>query len=818
MANQVFEEHFVGKYDGVTPALLLPHGSLSGGANVRKVSPKGGWKVRKGCLLNNTTAVDSTNGVKSLHQYTNPLSDDYHFIAQCNSLLYDATNDPPAAGTTFGASLGVTVGTTPGFSCLVKEDFFYADGSGRPVVYGGSTPLAIGFVVWDNSATAYVDYTRNVTDGRTTTLAVLGNAANDVYYVCSSEIASAIALVFTTLNTSTATTSKVYSWVAGDWNERSTGFDDGTLDTATSTKTHGKNGSLSWTVNSTDTMSVINGIMGYWYKVVPQAALTDGVTVQSCTVVRAAASMSNKWNGTYEWVTGCRYYDHSATEYVEGLGLISNESESQNIDIASAQTTDYVYFKTPEPATLVGIGMVTDEQNTSASLVDLIEYWNGNAWTTCGTLTDTTKDGAADSSLSQSGTISWNAAAITPHRRTFQGDQIPGYWYRISWAAALGAACAIYMLVYAPFPEVLPSYDGCVEFKGRLLTWGDPEFPNRLRYSAYGFPSCFSGSDSGWTDEFGGMDKILCAIPFYNELIVFKKESVWLLEGYSPQTFGTLRVANTVGLASPKSACVVEVGSPSMHQDEPLSIAIWQDVDGIYVLDGRKPRKASMPVDHYFNTEYSSTVIAAASIANRQAGVDPLNNEYHFLLPAGELVYNYATDEWYPPWDREIDLDTWISLKGTDGRYYTYGGSSDGFVCRLENDTADKTTANVDKIITHSIKTRGISVATATVAERAPSIPLEFTLRKLWANLKARSSGSIVTKTFQDLASTGTTQDVPEAMSMVNTGYAMAVPGVDLSEYRCKCFQVEFSLAVADTEMEIWSMPYELEVVGGLEV
>ena len=102
MPNEIRKESFVGIYDGVTPAVLLPKGAISGGKNIRKVSRVGGWKGRKGCALHNTTAVDSTNDINSLHQYTNPLQEDYHFITQCNSLLYDSTKDPPdLTGTTF---------------------------------------------------------------------------------------------------------------------------------------------------------------------------------------------------------------------------------------------------------------------------------------------------------------------------------------------------------------------------------------------------------------------------------------------------------------------------------------------------------------------------------------------------------------------------------------------------------------------------------------------------------------------------------------------------------------------------------------------
>ena len=46
------------------------------------------------------------------------------------------------------------------------------------------------------------------------------------------------------------------------------------------------------------------------------------------------------------------------------------------------------------------------------------------------------------------------------------------------------------------------------------------------------------------------------------------------------------------------------------------------------------------------------------------------NNEYHLLLPSSEVVYNYVSDEWYPPWDRNIDLLCGINFKGGDNRDY----------------------------------------------------------------------------------------------------------------------------------------------------
>lgn len=1006
MSVEMMKEPLIGKYHGVASPLLLPAGSVSDGKNMRKIAETGGWKVRKGCTLYYGTALGSQ--IDSLHYYENPRNNDAHFLVQYNSKLrLESTSNelPPNTTSDFGTDVAQGVGSEPGFSTVVGENWFYADGGNRPLVFGGNNPYCTGFLVYDDSATAYVDYTRLATNGRTDTLILLGTSASDVFYVGAMEPIDGVKFDVSAANVVTASLA-VASWVDGAWENRS-GESDGT---ASGGVCLAQDGTLTWTKGTSDSMRVLGGIMAYWYRITPSTgiysaastyasdgadvnedcsaqgswvtdeddvgggnaettynvsfggednfrfqivtagvgtraaatlaagALTNNPTIEIRTyfdeignvgdsnwfvlrvdinsndaflvnfaadglfvydgaaynevgtnvvskdvyqtwvfdltesghtatiylddieiatgvdwsfspggltegdiLLRAAGNtvqtdayvdylkigaedfseaapvklaevqvnmdpslLTNKWNGIYEFLSGIRFYDASEDEFVEALGKVSNESTSQYLTMDAATSSDYLYIKTIEPATGFGFGIVQDYNNAAAQVVDLIEYWNGSAWTTVGTLIDTTKDVAGASSFSQTGSIFFNATQLSPQRRTFEGDQIPGYWYRISWDGTLSSDLRIYLSIYAPFPESLPTYDGCVEFKGRLMLWGDPEFPNRLRFSAYDRPDCFSGSDSGYTETFGGMDPILSVLPFYNELIVFKETSVWLLEGYSQQTFGILRIADTVGLASKKSAAVVEVGYPGMHSDEPLSIAIWQDVDGIYVLDGRKPRKVSLPVDHYFNTEYA-TAIAAASIRNRQAFVDPLRNEYHILLPTEELVYNYVSDEWYPPWEREIDLTCGFSFRGSDNRYHVYAGDASGLVMRLENDTTDKETDGDDKAISHSIKTRAIAL------EQQRATTLRFTLAKLWAEFKARGAGAPTVKVYENLASLGTSLGTA---SMVNSGSTLATPEVKAWKKNLSCFELEFALNTADQEMEIWSFLYEVEARG----
>jgi len=826
MAVTLFKEMFEGKYDGVTSPVLLPVGALSDGANVRKVSAAGGWKPRKGVDAHNTTAIAAAS-VLSLHQYTHPRNGDYHFLAQCNGNLYDATNDPPASGTTFAASAlsALASSTVPGFSDMVRETFVYADGDGAPVQWGGDNPFCEGFVVSDNGEEN--SFTKEVVDGRSDTNAVLAVVKDvDAYYVCSPCVAKGIKLDLGTVNAVDTAVLNVEAWRSSAW-VGVTGISDGTEDSGC---THGKDGTISWTAGA-DTMKVIAGVMGYWYKVyVGTADMTAGVSVISCQVIYDPARMTNKWDGVYLFPSAVRFYDQSATEYVNLSGKLTNESTSQYLQLDAATTSDFIYIKTIEPATGFGLGVVDEYENTALANIDLIEYWDGSDWgdiTITAALDETTNE-AGTASLSQTGTVWWDGTAYTPKRRRMDFDSSPGFWYRISWDLDFDNAAddvRLFMITYATFPESLPNYKGVIEFKNRTFVWGDPEFPNRLRYSAMDKPDCFSGYDSGYTDAFGNMEEIICAVRFYNELLVFKANSVWLLEGFMTSNFGATRVADTVGLAAAKTAMMVETGYQNIHKDEPRSVVLWTDTDGVYTIDGRKPLKISGPIDHYFNTEYS-TAMEATKIDDCQAFVDRLNNEYHLLIPYSgtqgdvELVYNYITEEWYPPWERRVGgandyLVCGLSLRGTGGRYYTYGGGSAGRVYRLEIDTSDKDVSDADIPITHSIKTRAIS------ATQKKSTTLDFTLRKAWIEAKARTSPTtktITTKFYKDLATSGTTITTPAAIDLANSGYDLLVDNIDTDQTRCKTFQLEFEAARIDLELELYSFLYALEALGELDV
>ena len=91
-------------------------------------------------------------------------------------------------------------------------------------------------------------------------------------------------------------------------------------------------------------------------------------------------------------------------------------------------------------------------------------------------------------------------------------DSLSGYWYRISWSADLNNTdtdVRIFYVAIISFPEILPAYKGVIEFKGRAMFWGDPQFPNRLRFSTAVKPDSIEQDSQSYTAEFGNMTEIV---------------------------------------------------------------------------------------------------------------------------------------------------------------------------------------------------------------------------------------------------------------------------------------------------------------------
>jgi hypothetical protein len=816
---QTIVERLTGKYSGVSFAEFMPEGSLSGGKNVRKASPVGGWKPRKGYSLLNTTATATP--ILGVWSYKNKISQDYHLLSQVGEALRDSTatqedllteggevlqteqseglqivssSEPFEQATALGSSLVTGLSAEKrGFGATIGGEFVYADGSGAPIIYGGQSPLCEAFLLANSSD--FVEFSNEVKDTLTTTYAVLPNSTTPVYYVCSKEPASGLLLNFAQTN-SDALTVTVAAYRSGSWTNVSN-QSDGT----TGSNTHDTDGTISWTASSLDEMTVLGNKMGYWYRVTFSGALSSqAVHISQCRVVRSVARMSNKWDGTFRYPTGAMLYDASAGIYEDRLGAVTSVSEDEYMDLDAGATDDFIYVKTPEPAAIFGFAIPKGQNNSAAGNIDAVEYWNGSAWTSLA-FSDTTLMGGA--SFAQTGVISFTARH-TPAKLILDsdGDNVPGYWYRFSWDATLSAGTQVYTIVYGSQPADLLSIEGVVEFRGRAVYWGHPLYPNRLILSPYERPDEVASLEDSLSQPCGSGRIVACGV-LQDTLVVIADQGVFVsTDGTTIQT-----VSHAIGIVAQASFAISEFGDREMNKEQVRSVALWVDADGVYKFDKTGLAKISAPVDLYFNKIYDE-VLTATELQDIQATVNPLTNEYCLVLPDKELVYSLATEEWYPPWYRELPLRSINSVKDSDGLYRFVGGTQGGFLLLMEETDNDRDSSNTEVAIDHSIKTRAI-VASAPI--------LEFCVRRLWAIMKVQTAGSVTCTIYANHVSTGTEESTPTALSPVSGTQDYTIPLIDLSTKESTSIVVEFSCNRLDTEMWIMWLTLMVEPTSYLE-
>lgn len=802
----------------------LAEGSIVDGLNVRRADFFSGWKPRPGYTLINTTSIGSE--LKALFRYTNPRWQDYHLITQVGNSLRDNTisteelltqggetlltqslelllaissGSPLAQTANMGASIFDGVSATPGFACVVSEDWIFADGSGKPVIYGGKTPTCNGFLVDDGSSNIS-DYTKLVRNTDTSTYAILPSDASMVYYVCSKEIANAIHLGFGSSVNTNSVTATVSAWRSGSWT--SVSASDGTSGTVT----HDTDGSFEWTAGA-DEVRVLGGIMGYWYRVSVSGAMTI-THVVTCRISRPAVRMTNKWNGVYNYPTGVLFYDASDTSYVDVLGLVTNTSESQYLDLSSATTSDYLYVKAPEGIVGIGVVMVQGSENGNAATIDGSEYWNGSAWTSLSRTDDTTNDGGTVS-FAQSGTVWLDLTSQTSVRRQVGSDAVAGHWIRLSWSAALSADVKIATIVYVGLPDEFPTVNGCVEYNGRALYWGPFEYQNRLLISPYQKPDQLDDLDGRYSPPFGGDDIIIGCIVLEDVVLVAKEKGLFFMIENSDGTFSVNRLTSQVGLSSPKSLVTAEVGESNLRNEEIIPIVLFEDLDGWYKISRQgNIVKISDVIRNYFDPN-ASEYIGAANVGNTQGYFSPLDGTLRAIYSDRELVYNIKRAEWYPSWQRELTLTTATAVKGTNNQYTLIGGTSEGFLINLEDGTSDRDSSNSETTINHKIKTRVI------YALDNNSNQIKGTFRYLWAEFKT-DTGTITSKIFLNRVTSGTSITSPSAMSLVDSGKDYTLVRQELSESNTYCFAFEFESDTLNQTMEILGFTHAIAPVGSV--
>jgi hypothetical protein len=124
-------------------------------------------------------------------------------------------------------------------------------------------------------------------------------------------------------------------------------------------------------------------------------------------------------------------------------------------------------------------------------------------------------------------------------------------------------------------------------------------------------------------------------------------------------------------------------------------VIIWQSGRGIEMFDGNALASVSDDIKDFFDPTQPN-YINTAVVDTFYGFYDEVNYEYHWLCATGgstalnrELVFDLRRKKWF-----EINrgtgkrLNCGITAQDTKGNKYVYGGTTDGYIERLENGTS----------------------------------------------------------------------------------------------------------------------------------
>lgn len=615
--NQIKELDYMpfdGGMDIVREIYQLPLGGYSNIKNLRPLRP--GFTKRKGCAKLNTTA-DGTNKVVSLYGMSKGKQTELRFFAQMSDGdVLEATNNPPTVGTTFGSSVYNTTDTTgmlPASWAMLDDTLLYCDGTGYPRIYSGNTEYVSDFIVYKGAAAIPdtpklgEDYSLNVSDGDTTTCAVLDSLSVLTDYDCVFMRTETPANVFTwTISkpNGSAAVAQMHYWNGSAWTTVGASFSDTTADSGKTLATTG--GTMSFTMPTDLQPKFLFGANGYWYRLsLASGALDSEVEVTDVTYNSNWQAIQNLWDGVPVDAVEAYVYKAATATY--------EYYASDTVEIGGMTASDRYYFNSEVP--IIGVyPSVGDIPNETAATTAAVKYWNGTAFAAYSSINDST---IVDSkSHASDGWITF--ARPTDEQPTmFQSSQWFSYWYEVSFDKTLTDDMSISI-------QVMPYYDmqgygkcyALSSFKQRAA-YGFEKVPGYIMISAANGPMILNGDDCAVQDVGDGRANRVVAIKrFFNELLVWQEEKgkdggcLSLIEGYSPSTFGKRVLSTTLGTFSSKSAVIIE-GVP--YQDpngkvQRITVAAFLSRYGVYMTDGKNIWMISKDIQDYFDPRDSKCI------------------------------------------------------------------------------------------------------------------------------------------------------------------------------------------------------------------
>ena len=611
IGQPIFSIPFRGGAQTVREIGLIPMGGYSMIQNIRGNYPS--FEKRKGYRKKHGDA-DSTNKVLSLYQFSKGKRTERHFFAQfSDGDILKATSLPPTVDATIFGSEVFSGGANqiPGSWGNINDLLLHSNGVDQHQIYAGTANYVKKFVKFDGSAAPPnipsdgIDYTQEVTDGKTTTVAVLDSldtyANHECLFICTTVPANRLTWTISKVNGASSVVTIRYRKSDNTWADASA--KDGTASGGKTLATTG--GAMTWTHPSDEIPFFMFGRSGFWYRLDFSLQLDSEVEVSAVTYGSTFQSIVNVWDGIPVYAIEARYYDDSASIY----RLFGTD----DIEIDSATSSDKVYFNSFDPLMGIYIDPGETPNTTGSTTINSVYVWTGAAWKSVGTVTDGTNG------LANPGWVTWGRppydTSYYPEKSQFQTSQYYSHWYYFTVDQTLNddVRISIETMPYLDIEEVgAVGYVNCVWKNRAIYNFGD-----QYGYiSAKNEPLYLNGDDYGIIEAGDGRsNKWVCAKKFVNELMIWQEEKGneggchTIFEGYSPETFGKLLLSSQVGSFNAKSAIVIDGVLTSTATEETIkTLAFFLSHYDIIASDGRTDTVISDDVQNYFDPKKSECI------------------------------------------------------------------------------------------------------------------------------------------------------------------------------------------------------------------
>ena len=373
---------------------LLKPGQFSMVQNVKPLHP--GFEKRKGQAKQHSTA-DSTNQAMSAYQFKKTrVSENLYLVQMSDGDIILLTTAPPGITTgAMGSELwsGTTAPNPIAWSNL-NDIFVVSNGVDQHQLYPGAASYVSKFVVYTTHGADIttakgvledgLDYSEEVSDGQTSTVAVLDSLddkdAGDGFFICTPVPAKSFTFTVSAANGNDRTLA-VYYWKNDSTWAAVSGLSDGT----DSSGTLGQSGTVSFTEPTDIQDKYLFGAVGYWYLFVSTAdALDAEVEISSVTYNASFAGLKSLWDGSPVLSPIVLVNDATDTDWTAYSGT--------SVDIGALADASYMYICSVDPVE----GFYIDPGDTPDAVAQTIEstgvyYWNGTAWAQCTLLSDGTE-------------------------------------------------------------------------------------------------------------------------------------------------------------------------------------------------------------------------------------------------------------------------------------------------------------------------------------------------------------------------------------------------------------------------------------------